>query len=172
MGPGGHQGTERPRGEVDLQLGVGAPSPVQGLAAETQVRSREVERPPPELLLSSGKEPAGFVERLPGIGIAGVGDTKGGLVEQSVGTGRLTACGGGDSLQFEGRALASGSVGAAYSDTVSANAESIYYELDYDDNLPLGLYLAEDGAITGTPEEAAACPRSYTGQYLKKMLSV
>nr|WP_325252153.1 excinuclease ABC subunit UvrA [uncultured Oscillibacter sp.] len=26
--------------------------------------------------------------------------------------------------------------------------------------------------IAGTPEEAAACPRSYTGQYLKKMLSV
>ena len=66
----------------------------------------------------------------------------------------LTACGGGDSLQFEGRALASGSVGTAYSDTVSANAEGIYYELDYDDSLPLGLYLAEDGAITGTPEEA------------------
>ncbi len=25
--------------------------------------------------------------------------------------------------------------------------------------------------VTGTPEEAAACPRSYTGQYLKKMLN-
>ena len=66
----------------------------------------------------------------------------------------LTACGGGTDFQFEGKTLASGSVGAAYNDTVSAGAEDIYYELDYDDNLPLGLYLAEDGAVTGTPEEA------------------
>jgi hypothetical protein len=66
----------------------------------------------------------------------------------------LTACGGGTDFQFEGKTLAPGSVGAAYNDTVSAGAEDIYYELDYDDNLPLGLYLAEDGAVTGTPEEA------------------
>ena len=66
----------------------------------------------------------------------------------------LTACGGGTDFQFEGKTLASGSVGAAYNDTVSAGAEDIYYELDYDDNLPLGLSLAEDGAVTGTPEEA------------------
>ena len=24
--------------------------------------------------------------------------------------------------------------------------------------------------VTGTPEEVAACPQSYTGQYLKRML--
>ncbi len=66
----------------------------------------------------------------------------------------LTACGGGTDFQFEGKTLAPGSVGAPYSDTVATGAEGIYYELDYDDNLPLGLYLAEDGAVTGTPEEA------------------
>ena len=66
----------------------------------------------------------------------------------------LTACGGGTDFQFEGKTLASGSVGAPYSDTVATGAEGIYYELDYDDNLPLGLYLAEDGAVSGTPEEA------------------
>lgn len=66
----------------------------------------------------------------------------------------LTACGGGTDFQFEGKTLATGSVGAPYSDTVATGAEGIYYELDYDDNLPLGLYLAEDGAVSGTPEEA------------------
>ena len=63
----------------------------------------------------------------------------------------LTACGG---IQFEGRTLDGGKVGAAYSADISVDDETVFYELDYDSELPRGLYLGEDGIIEGTPSEA------------------
>lgn len=63
----------------------------------------------------------------------------------------LTACGG---IQFEGRTLDGGKVGAAYSTDISVDDETVFYELDYDSELPRGLYLGEDGIIEGTPSEA------------------
>lgn len=62
----------------------------------------------------------------------------------------LTSCGG---FKFEGRTLNPGKVGVEYSDTVAVEKGNLSYELDYTDNLPMGLVLAEDGRITGVPEE-------------------
>lgn len=64
----------------------------------------------------------------------------------------IAACGNG--VSFEGKALKTGKVGEEYADTVATGAEGVYYELDYEDQLPKGLVLAEDGSITGIPEEA------------------
>ena len=47
---------------------------------------------------------------------------------------------------------------------------------DFNERVPSPAYRAGKGdgggtiVATGTPEEVAACPESYTGQYLKKML--
>ncbi len=63
----------------------------------------------------------------------------------------LTSCGG---FKFEGRTLNPGKVGVEYADRVTIDKDGMYYELDYTDELPLGLILSEDGKITGIPEEA------------------
>ena len=55
--------------------------------------------------------------------------------------------------------------------TSRAFADQLERDLEF-----LGLFWDEGGSgggtivATGTPEEVAACPASYTGQYLKKML--
>ena len=63
----------------------------------------------------------------------------------------ITGCSG--NVKFEGKALEGAKVGEAYNQSVSIGQDGMTYELDYTDNLPLGLVLAEDGTITGTPEE-------------------
>ena len=62
----------------------------------------------------------------------------------------ITGCSG--NVKFEGKALEGAKVGEAYNQSVSIGQDGMTYELDYTDNLPLGLVLAEDGTITGTPE--------------------
>ena len=64
----------------------------------------------------------------------------------------LTACG--DDFQFEGRALAPGKVGEAYQDSIAIDKKNMYYEEDYTAVLPRGMYLTEEGLLTGTPEES------------------
>lgn len=62
-----------------------------------------------------------------------------------------TSCSSG--FKFEGRTINAGKVGEQYSENIAIDKEGIYYELDYTDNLPMGLVLSEDGAISGMPEE-------------------
>lgn len=63
----------------------------------------------------------------------------------------LSACG---ILPFEGKALESGKVGVEYTASIATGTEDMYYDLDYDSNLPQGLILYDDGTIRGIPEEA------------------
>lgn len=63
----------------------------------------------------------------------------------------LSGCGG---FSFDGRTIESGKVGVEYNVSIANGDEDMYYELDYDDNLPRGLSLSEDGLISGVPEEA------------------
>lgn len=57
-------------------------------------------------------------------------------------------------LPFEGKALKNGKVGIEYSDSIATGTKNMYYDLDYDSNLPKGLVLYDDGTITGIPEHA------------------
>ena len=57
-------------------------------------------------------------------------------------------------LPFEGKALKNGKVGIEYSDSIATGTKNMYYDLDYDSNLPKGLVLYDDGTITGIPEQA------------------
>lgn len=57
-------------------------------------------------------------------------------------------------FNFDGKALADGKVGEEYNDSIANGKNDMYYDLDYDSSLPLGLILLDDGSIIGTPEEA------------------
>lgn len=57
-------------------------------------------------------------------------------------------------LPFESKALKDGKVGMEYSETIATGTKNMYYDLDYDSQLPKGLVLYDDGAIKGIPEEA------------------
>ena len=63
----------------------------------------------------------------------------------------LARCG--NDFTFEGKALAPGKVGQPYEASVAIDKENIYYETDYTAVLPRGMYLTEEGILTGTPEE-------------------
>lgn len=57
-------------------------------------------------------------------------------------------------LPFEGKALNGGKVGMEYTASIATGTKNMYYDLDYDSELPKGLVLYDDGTITGIPEEA------------------
>lgn len=57
-------------------------------------------------------------------------------------------------LAFSGGALADGQVGEQYSQSVSTETDGVTYAVHYEDRLPLGLEMSEDGTISGVPQEA------------------
>lgn len=58
-------------------------------------------------------------------------------------------------FSFAGKTLSSGRVGTEYTDSIAtAGFNDIFYDLDYESDLPSGLVIWEDGTITGVPEEA------------------
>lgn len=65
----------------------------------------------------------------------------------------MVGCSG---LRFESKELSNGKVGEEYTASVASGGDNIYYELDYDSTLPLGLSLSEDGTISGTPGESGS----------------
>jgi len=65
----------------------------------------------------------------------------------------LTGCSG-KILPFKGGMLTQGQVGAQYEATIATGTEDMYYDLDYDSELPKGMILYDDGVIKGVPEQA------------------
>ena len=59
-------------------------------------------------------------------------------------------------LPFETKDLKEGKVGLEYEDTIATGSKDMYYDLDYDSNLPAGLILYDDGVIKGVPEQAGS----------------
>ncbi len=57
-------------------------------------------------------------------------------------------------LPFEAKTLKGGKVGVEYSDSIATGTNNMYYDLDYDSELPRGLVLYDDGTVTGIPEQA------------------
>lgn len=57
-------------------------------------------------------------------------------------------------VPFETKELARGKVGVEYSGSIASGRKDMYYDLDYDSELPKGLILLDDGSIIGTPEQA------------------
>ena len=53
-----------------------------------------------------------------------------------------------------GKKLNDGKVGTEYSDSIATGTKNMYYDLDYDSELPKGLILYDDGSIKGVPEQA------------------
>jgi len=59
-------------------------------------------------------------------------------------------------LPFEGSELPDGKVGVEYETSIATGTKDMYYDLDYDSNLPGGLILYDDGVIKGIPVEAGS----------------
>lgn len=57
-------------------------------------------------------------------------------------------------LPFEGKTLPDGKAGVAYETSIATGTKDMYYDLDYDSNLPSGLILYDTGIIKGVPKES------------------
>lgn len=65
----------------------------------------------------------------------------------------LPSCASSAGFTFEGKTLEAAKVGVSYSADISVGDSEIYYEIDYDSDLPLGLELSSEGIISGTPSQ-------------------
>lgn len=73
-------------------------------------------------------------------------------------------------VAFEGKTLADGQVGVAYSQNIANGEAGITYAVHYEDMLPTGLQLSEDGTISGTPEKAESQTFTVVAMTEKDML--
>lgn len=67
----------------------------------------------------------------------------------------LGACQGAQNkdIPFVSKELADGKIGVEYHEDISIDDDEIFYEVDYDSDLPGGLFLDEEGIISGIPSE-------------------